>query len=65
MVACIALKEGENATEEELIEFCKVNLATSKAPKYVRFFDELPKTVTGKLEKDTLRQMLSEEFDIK
>jgi len=65
VVACIALKEGETLTEEGLIQFCKDNLATYKAPKYVRFFDALPKTVTGKLEKVTLRGMLTEEFDIK
>lgn len=63
VVACIALKPGQNhLTEEEVIRYCKDNLAAYKAPKFVRFFDTLPKTVTGKLEKVTLRQILEKEF---
>jgi long-chain acyl-CoA synthetase len=62
VVACIALKPGQKLTEEEVIKFCKDNIAAYKAPKFVRFFDTLPKTVTGKLEKVTLRQVLEKEF---
>ncbi len=62
VVACIALKPGQSLTEEEVIKFCRDNIATYKAPKYVRFYPTLPKTVTGKLEKVTLRQNLIEEF---
>lgn len=62
VVACIALKPGQKLTEEEVIKFCKDNIAAYKAPKFVRFFDSLPKTVTGKLEKVTLRQILEKEF---
>jgi len=50
-------------TEEEIIAFCKDNIANYKAPRFIRFFNELPKTVTGKLEKITLRRTLKEEFD--
>jgi long-chain acyl-CoA synthetase len=64
VVACIALKEKEKLTEDELITFCRENLASYKAPKYVRFFETLPKTVTGKLEKVSLREILLEEFGI-
>ena len=62
VVACIALKPGTTMSEQEAIEFCKANLATYKAPKYVRFYDALPKTATGKLEKVTLRTELEKEF---
>jgi len=62
VVACIALKKGRKVTEQEIIDFCRANLAHYKAPKYVRFFDSLPKTATGKLEKVTLRKILEEEF---
>lgn len=62
-VACIALKPGYTVTEEEIISFCKDNIAKYKAPRHVRFFKQLPKTTTGKLEKVTLRGMLSEEFE--
>jgi len=62
VVACLALKQGQKLSEEEVIKFCKDNLAAYKAPKYVRFFESLPKTVTGKLEKVTLRKILEKEF---
>jgi long-chain acyl-CoA synthetase len=61
-IACIALKPGMSATEEEIIKFCKENMASYKAPKHVRFFEMLPKTATGKFEKVTLRKVLAEEF---
>jgi long-chain acyl-CoA synthetase len=62
VVACIAVKAGHNPTEDDMIRFCRDNLASYKAPKYVRFFESLPKTVTGKLEKLTLRELLLKEF---
>jgi len=54
--AFAVLKEGESLTEEELIEYCKKNLADFKVPKYVEFRDDLPKTPTGKIMKQTLRE---------
>jgi long-chain acyl-CoA synthetase len=45
----VSLKPGRTATEEEIIEFCRQNLAPYKVPKYVEFRDELPKTLTGKI----------------
>jgi long-chain acyl-CoA synthetase len=62
VVACIALKPEQHLTEEEVIKFCKENMAAYKAPKFVRFYETLPKTATGKLEKVTLRTALIEEF---
>ncbi|RLC75231.1 MAG: long-chain fatty acid--CoA ligase [Chloroflexi bacterium] len=53
----VVLKEGETATEEEIIQFCKENLAPYKVPKFVEFRDELPKTMVGKI----LRRVLVEE----
>ena len=61
--ACIALKSGHTVTEEEIIDFCKRNIADYKAPRIVQFYEELPKTATGKLEKVTLRKMFKEEFE--
>ena len=57
-VACIALKSGMSATPDEIITFCKNNIAAYKTPRKVVFFDELPKTATGKLEKLSLKKML-------
>lgn len=53
----VSLKPGKTATEEEIIEFCRRNLAPYKVPKYVEFRHELPKTLTGKI----LRRALIEE----
>ena len=55
--AYIVLKEGEILTEEEVIAFCKDNLAAYKVPKLVEFRAELPKTMVGKI----LRRVLREE----
>ncbi|NOZ72689.1 MAG: long-chain fatty acid--CoA ligase [Chloroflexi bacterium] len=55
--AYIVLKEGETATAEEIIEFCKKNLAPYKVPKLVEFRSELPKSMVGKF----LRRVLVEE----
>jgi long-chain acyl-CoA synthetase len=62
VVACLALKPGESLTEQQVIAFCRENIATYKTPKYVRFYPSLPKTATGKLEKVRLRQDLIEQF---
>ena len=61
VVACLALKPGNKTTESDIIQFCRRNMAAYKVPKHVRFFDALPKTVTGKLEKMTLRKILLED----
>jgi fatty-acyl-CoA synthase len=57
--ACVVLKEGHNVTAEEIIAFCKENLAHYKAPKSVEFFSALPKTGSGKIYKKGLREKYS------
>jgi long-chain acyl-CoA synthetase len=47
--AWVVLKPGESATEEDIIQFCKAEMANYKAPKKVEFRDELPKTTVGKI----------------
>jgi fatty-acyl-CoA synthase len=54
--AIVVLKEGIEATEEEIIAFCKERLARYKAPKSVEFYPELPKTGSGKIAKRKLRE---------
>lgn len=54
--AFIVLKEGKSVTEEQIIDYCKKNLANFKVPKYVEFRDDLPKTPTGKIMKQPLRE---------
>ncbi len=55
--AYIVLKEGETATPDEILEFCRKNLAAYKVPTAVEFRDDLPKTMVGKI----LRRVLVEE----
>ncbi len=54
--AFIVLKEGESITEEEIIDYCKKNLADFKIPKYVEFRANLQQTPTGKIMKQPLRE---------
>jgi len=54
--AFVELKPGQNATTDELVQWCKQNLAGYKVPRYV-VFAELPKTSTGKIQKFKLREM--------
>ncbi len=54
--AVISLKEGAAATPEELIEFCKKNMARYKAPKSIEMVDEIPKSGTGKILKKEMRK---------
>ncbi|MBL7224991.1 MAG: long-chain-fatty-acid--CoA ligase [Desulfobacteraceae bacterium] len=53
--ACVVLKEGCEVTEEEIVLFCKKDLAHFKAPKSVDFLEALPKTGSGKIYKKGLR----------
>ena len=54
--AVVVLKPGSLASEPELIEFCRANLAHYKAPKRVEFIETLPRTATGKIQKNLLRE---------
>jgi acyl-CoA synthetase (AMP-forming)/AMP-acid ligase II len=54
--AMVALKEGQKATEEEIINFCKKNMASFKKPKSVEFIDTIPKNPYGKVLKRELRE---------
>jgi fatty-acyl-CoA synthase len=53
--AFVVLKVGATASEQELREFARENLAHFKAPQGVTFLSELPKTATGKIQKFVLR----------
>jgi acyl-CoA synthetase (AMP-forming)/AMP-acid ligase II len=54
--AIVHLKEGQQATADEIVNFCKQNLARYKAPKSVEFVDSLPKNPQGKILKRELRE---------
>ena len=57
--AFVELSPGKNATEDDIIQFCKENMAGFKRPKHV-IFGELPKTSTGKIQKFELRTKAKE-----
>jgi fatty-acyl-CoA synthase len=54
--ALVVFKPGMSATEEELIAFCRANMAHFKCPKAVSIIDALPRTATGKIQKNLLRE---------
>ncbi len=53
--AYIVLKEGETATDKEIMQFCRQQLSKFKVPKEVEFRDQLPKTLVGKVLRRVLR----------
>jgi long-chain acyl-CoA synthetase len=53
--AFIVLREGESATEEEIIEFCRERMAAYRLPRIVEFRDDLPKSMIGKVLRRELR----------
>ena len=55
--AFVELREGAEATEEEIVEYCRLHMARYKVPKRV-IFGTLPKTSTGKIQKFMLRQQM-------
>jgi long-chain acyl-CoA synthetase len=54
--AFVVLKEGEKATEEEIIAFCRERMAAYRAPRLVEFRDDLPKSMVGKVLRRELRE---------
>ena len=63
-MAFVMLKNGQTATEEEIIEFCRGKLANFKMPRYVRFVSEFPLTVTGKVQKFKLQEQAQKELGL-
>ncbi len=61
VVAWIRLKTGESSTEDEIHKFCQDRIAYFKIPAYVRFVDQFPMTVTGKIQKFRIREIETEE----
>jgi fatty-acyl-CoA synthase len=56
IAAIVVLKPGMTVTEGEIIEFCRANMAHFKCPRAVSFVDALPRTATGKIQKNVLRE---------
>ncbi|MGA3017399.1 MAG: AMP-binding protein [Bryobacteraceae bacterium] len=56
VLAWIQLKPGEEATEEEIRNFCRGKIAYFKVPQYIRFVDSFPMTITRKVQKYLIRE---------
>ncbi|MCX2719720.1 AMP-binding protein [Lentiprolixibacter aurantiacus] len=64
VMAWVKLKEGETSSAEELTEYCKGNIAHFKVPKYFKFTESFPMTVTGKIRKIEMRQISIRELEL-
>jgi fatty-acyl-CoA synthase len=61
--AWIKLCEGETWTVEKVIHYCKNRIAYYKIPKYIKFVEEFPMTITGKIRKVEMREMMEREME--
>ena len=64
IVAWIQVTDGEELSEDSVREFCSGQIAHYKIPYYVRFVDEFPMTVTGKIQKFVMRDQMTEELGL-
>lgn len=64
LAAWIIPKKDETLTEEEVKQFCKDHIAHYKVPKYYRFVEEYPMTITGKIQKFKIVEMMKEELGL-
>jgi fatty-acyl-CoA synthase len=64
LCACVVVRAGETCTEEEVRGFCRGQIAHYKVPRYVCFVDEFPMTITGKIQKYILRDMMAKELGL-
>lgn len=62
--ACIQLKQGEKTTPEEIKAFCKGKISHFKIPRYIVFVTSFPLTVSGKVQKFTLREQMEKHLNL-
>jgi fatty-acyl-CoA synthase len=64
LCAWVKLKPGANVRGEDIQAFCKGQIAHYKIPRYIKFVDSFPMTVTGKVQKFVMRQTMIEELGL-
>jgi fatty-acyl-CoA synthase len=64
VMAWVRLKAGQSATAEELTGYCRTGLAAFKVPRFWKFFDAFPLTVTGKVQKHVMRDISAREMGL-
>lgn len=65
LCAWVKLRGGEALTAEALQAFCRGQIAHQKVPRYVRFVEEFPMTVTGKMQKFLMREAMERELGVR
>ncbi len=65
LCAWVKLKAGQTLTEDEVRAYVKAGLAHYKVPRYVRFVGSFPQTVTGKIQKFKIRELMIAELGLK
>jgi fatty-acyl-CoA synthase len=64
LMAWVVLRPGASLTAEEVREFCRGQIARYKIPRYVKFVDSFPMTVTGKVQKFKMRELAINELGL-
>ena len=64
LCAWIIVREGETPSEQDIRDFCKGQIAHYKIPRYIRFVDSFPMTVTGKIQKFQIREKMKAELGL-
>jgi fatty-acyl-CoA synthase len=64
LCACIRLAAEEVCTEDEIRDFCRDRIAHYKVPRYVRFVEDFPMTVSGKVQKFLIREQMIRELGL-
>jgi fatty-acyl-CoA synthase len=64
VMAWVKLREGARVSEDDLVAYCKDRIATYKIPRYWKFVESFPMTVTGKIQKFKMRETAVEELGL-
>lgn len=64
LCALIILRPGETLADEDVREFCRGQIAHYKVPRYVQFVTEFPMTVTGKVQKFKMRELMKQKLNL-
>ena len=64
IMAWVRLREGEEASTEELRDYCRDQIAHYKIPRYIKFVEVFPTTVTGKVQKFIMREQSIKELKL-
>ena len=64
LCAWIIAKPGQQPSEDDIRDFCKGQIAHYKVPRYIRFVDAFPMTVTGKIQKFKIREAMVEQLQL-